>query len=113
MGLYVNHPTRDKIHWLKDKILEGKIAPVHMSKFLCDTFEEVDKQDKVYLILIDNGAFTGLRIVYDERDLQYMQCRVPEDQRPLLFFAADKQCVASVEKSYKLHLLDQEKKNET
>ncbi len=75
MGMYIN-PTNDmtKEQFLKAAdavILRNPAWPAPMGK--------------VYVCLVDNGAFTAAGVAYDKREMEAFNYRSPDDLRPKLW----------------------------
>ena len=83
MGVYVNPKDMEKEEWLSKN---ASIAS--LSEFLKSNFDEMEKQGKRFVILLDNYAFTAASVCFSSSELDYFKNLFKTEDRPYKIYTA-------------------------
>ena len=89
MGLYVNPTTQSKEDWVR-----SNARSMHRTgdAVTGTRYGEIIGSGRVPLVLVDNGMFTALGVLYSQREAEDF---AREDGRPKLFITVDRAALAS------------------
>lgn len=96
MSKYINPPEEKfglpaKESWLIRQLTIANTAKeIKFDDFKSVDFDEALSRNKLYLVLIDNGAFTALLVCDTKDELEYAKRMMLVDKRPLFFIECNK-----------------------
>lgn len=100
MGLYVNPASESKEHWL-----QRHARDVHHDGAAVTgrRYDEILAAGQVPLVLVDNGIFTALGVLYSQREAADF---ARDDGRPKVFVTVDRAALAADDSGVGQRLLE-------
>lgn len=89
MGLYVNPARQSKESWLQE---HARTVHRNGDEVIGERHAEILAQGRVPLVLVDNGIFTALGVLYSRREAEGF---ARADGRPKVFATVDRSALAS------------------